>query len=121
MVASRHVRFIALGAVLSGACGGNTSLPAAPSPAQTASPQPTPSPPAPSPSPAPDPTDPFQGLYTLTLDLGSGCRSLLDTATIRTYTATIAARGETGYVVTLTFAVAGAAPTPKAQSPEPRV
>src|SRR5688572_29344755 len=45
--------------------------------------------------------DPLVGRYGLTLDLGSECAAIPDEARVRRYTATIAAKPEGGYVVTL--------------------
>jgi hypothetical protein len=67
---------------------------------------PNPPPPAQSPAtpPAPRPAaadDPLVGRYALTLDVGSSCGAIPDTARVRRYTAAIGAAAGADYVVTL--------------------
>lgn len=60
---------------------------------------------APSPvPPTPAPGDPLIGSFALTLDIGSGCPAVPETAATRHYTATIGSVDAGHYVVTLTGA-----------------
>jgi hypothetical protein len=90
---------IALGVWAFAACDGIQPPPTAPSPAQTiSSSSPSPAPPSPAPNPG---SDAIVGMYTLTLNVGSGCAAIPADAGIRTYAATISATGEAKYLVTL--------------------
>lgn len=94
---------VAVGLTVSVACDSARPTPApAPSPVAVPPPPPAPEPP---PVTSPDPNDRLPGKYSLTLDLGNDCRSLLGEASLRRYTATIAPRQGGGYVVTLEDAV----------------
>jgi hypothetical protein len=103
----RQIAFgLLLGTLIVAACGGNPDSPSSVSPPQTATPPPS-SPPSPGPAPTPLPSpagSTIPGVYSLTLDIGSGCAVVPEADRVRSYTATIAYAADGRYVVTLSGA-----------------